>query len=326
MKKKRRKKPKYRLKESAKRFLIYFSVSALLLLYGTIKCTELIKDYQYHQTHEYKLLTIGYTEEETERILNNIDEKYIDKILEEEKKNEFYSSLTKEKYYIKENYEKYLNYYQYHKTTDIKEIIGIINTNSNQEWYTNIKNVDTTKNPILINKYNIISEEYEAQDIIKINLQTSYSNNSANKEVIDAYYEMHEAVKTELNVNLMVVASYRSYKNQAIKYAEYKKVSLEYADTFCERPGHSEHQTGLALDLVSLKNYTQKTFLESEEYKWLQQNAYKYGFIIRYPNEKYKITGYKEPNHFRYVGKDIAKIIHEENITLEEYYAFYIAK
>ena len=103
-------------------------------------------------------------------------------------------------------------------------------------------------------------------------------------------------------------------------YNEYKKVSIEYADTLCSRPGHSEHQTGLVLDLVSTKNQTLTKFIESEEYKWLVNNAHKYGFIIRYPQDKYKITGYKsETNHLRYVGKEFATTLYNEQITLDEY-------
>lgn len=325
MKKKKRRKQGFKLKESVKRFLIYFGVSLLILTYTIIKCSEMIKEYQYHQTQEYKLLTIGYSKSETKSILDNIDTKYIDPIIEEEKINSFYTSLVTNKYYIKDNYKKYLEYYDYHKTTEAKDIVSIINTRANENWYTNTKKTNTKNNPILLNKYNYIEEDYIPENIIKINLQTSYANNSATEETVNAYYEMHSVVKEELGINLMVNASYRTYKNQEIKYAEYKKVSLEYADTFCERAGHSEHQLGIALDLVSTKHYDEKNFLESEEYKWLQENAYKYGFIIRYPKEKYKITGYDEPNHFTYVGTTIAKVIHQEQITLDEYYAFYIA-
>lgn len=326
MKKKKRRKQTFKLKESVKRFLIYFGVSLLIITYTIIKCSEMIKEYKYHQTQEYKLLTIGYSSKETQSILDNIKEKYIDNIIKEEKPNSFYTSLVTNKYYIKDNYKKYLEYYEYHQTTEANDVISIINTRANETWYTNLKKANTNKNPILLNKYNYIEEDYVPDKLIKINLQTSYANNSANEDVVNAYYEMHTATKEETGINLMVIASYRDYDNQERKYAEYKKVSLEYADTFCERAGHSEHQLGIALDLVSTKNYYKNKFIESEEYKWLLDNAYKYGFIVRYPTDKYKITGYDEPNHFTYVGTTISKVIHENKITLDEYYAFYIAK
>jgi D-alanyl-D-alanine carboxypeptidase len=157
-----------------------------------------------------------------------------------------------------------------------------------------------------------------------MNLQTAYANQYATEEVVNAYYEMHAKVKEELGINLMVLYSYRSYEDQEKLYNEYKKVSVEYADTLCSRPGHSEHQTGLTLDLVSTKNQTLTKFIESEEYKWLLNNAHKYGFIIRYPQDKYKITGYKsETNHLRYVGIEFATTLYNEQITLDEYIAYY---
>ena len=326
MAKKRKKKTKYRLKENAKRFLIYFGVCSLILLYAINGCIKRIKEYQYTQTNEYKLLALGYSEKEKDDIIANIDDKYIIEILEEEKVNTFYSSLAGNKYYIKTNYTKYLEYYKYHKTTETKEIISIINTNANQEWYTNTKPTNTKQNPILVNKFYYLEEEYQPNNIININLQTSYNGNKATEETVNAYYEMHAAAKEELGVNLMVNASYRTYSNQEIKYGQYKITSVEFANTYCEKAGHSEHQLGTALDLVSTRQTDEKKFTSTEEYEWLKNNSYKYGFILRYPNDKYKITKHLEDNHFTYVGKTVAKVIYEENITLDEYYAFYIAQ
>lgn len=325
--KRRKKKQKYRLKEEAKRFLVYFGVSALILLYAIVKCNDLIKEYKYQQTHEYKLLELGYTKDETSNLLNSINSKYLDAILAEEETNTFYTSLVSNQYYIKENYEEYLNYYEYHQTTDPKEIIGIINSKANLEWYSKIEKANYDTAPILVNKYYYIDETYEIKNLVNINLQSSYANNKAEEETVNAYYELWTAAKNELGVNLMVSSSYRSFETQTNRYAEFKKVSLEYADTFCARSGHSEHQTGLALDIVSTRNSTRTKFIQSEEYEWLKNNAHKYGFIIRYPDEKFNITGFKdEENHIRYVGPIVAAKIYNENITLEEYYAFYIAK
>ncbi|MDU3805280.1 MAG: M15 family metallopeptidase, partial [Finegoldia magna] len=88
------------------------------------------------------------------------------------------------------------------------------------------------------------------------------------------------------------------------------------------KAGTSEHQTGLAYDLIG-EDYTLKyklDFSKSKEYKWLMDNAYKYGFVLRYPEDKKDITGLSfAPWHFRYVGIDLAKILHDQNLTLEEY-------
>ena len=81
------------------------------------------------------------------------------------------------------------------------------------------------------------------------------------------------------------------------------------------------------MDITSLEHKGQNEFKESEEYAWLKKNCYKYGFILRFPEGKESITGYNNESwHFRYVGNEVAKKIHDENITLDEYYAFYIKK
>ena len=109
----------------------------------------------------------------------------------------------------------------------------------------------------------------------------------------------------EVNVGL-----YRDY---------YKDVAL--IDSVSARPGHSEHQTGLTVDI----NLLSKQFDKTNEYYWMINNSYKYGFILRYPMDKEKLTGYDyEPWHYRYVGRDVALAIHSEDITFDEYYAYYI--
>ena len=95
----------------------------------------------------------------------------------------------------------------------------------------------------------------------------------------------------------------------------------EAADTYSARAGYSEHQTGLAVDIYN-KVLPYTSFEETEEFTWMQENAYKYGFILRFPKDKTNITGYQyESWHYRYVGKEVAKEIHENNLTLEEYLA-----
>ena len=90
------------------------------------------------------------------------------------------------------------------------------------------------------------------------------------------------------------------------------------------KPGYSEHQTGLAYDIGSKST---NVFANSKEYQWMKDNAYKYGFIERFTQKYENLTGFrKEPWHYKYVGKDIAKYIHDNNISFEEYYAVYLDK
>lgn len=126
-------------------------------------------------------------------------------------------------------------------------------------------------------------------------------------------------------VNLVFGSGYRSYALQKQFYDGYvAKDGQAQADTYSARPGHSEHQTGLAVDLTSPggKCHLEICWQETPEGKWAALNAYKYGFILRYPNGKEEVTGYQyEPWHFRYVGKELSNEMHNQKIeTLEEFF------
>lgn len=132
-----------------------------------------------------------------------------------------------------------------------------------------------------------------------------------------AFYEMAEDAEKE-NISLRIVSGFRSYKKQSELYEGYcNERGQEKADTFSARPGHSEHQTGLAMDVNSVYD----SFAYTREAKWLAENCHRYGFIIRYPKGKEDITGYKyESWHIRYVGKELAEKLTAKNLTLEEYF------
>ena len=118
-------------------------------------------------------------------------------------------------------------------------------------------------------------------------------------------------------VKLKIISGFRSYGYQEEIYNIYvKEFGEAKTNTFSAKPGHSEHQTGLAIDICEDSD----KFIGTKEDIWLQQNAHKFGFIIRYPKGKEYITGYKyEPWHLRYLGTKHSKIIYDKNITLEEY-------
>lgn len=141
-------------------------------------------------------------------------------------------------------------------------------------------------------------------------------NPGVDKTAQDALYEMFAAASAE-GLSLWVRSGVRTYADQKWQYNVYvERDGKALADTYSARPGHSEHQTGLAFDLNSL--YT--SFGETAEGKWLAANCHKYGFIIRYPAGKEHITGYMyEPWHVRYVGMDHAPVIYEKGLCLEEY-------
>jgi D-alanyl-D-alanine carboxypeptidase len=126
-------------------------------------------------------------------------------------------------------------------------------------------------------------------------------------------------------IGLKTISSYRSYATQVSTYNKWVNQSGQAAaDTFSARPGHSEHQTGLAVDVGASNNSScdlETCFGNTAEGKWVAANAQNYGFIIRYPNGKDAITGYQyEPWHLRYVGVDVAKAVVASGLTLDQYY------
>lgn len=122
--------------------------------------------------------------------------------------------------------------------------------------------------------------------------------------------------------NLIVGSGYRSYSTQQTIFNNYASQYGEAkANTFSARPGQSEHQTGLGFDVARAdrKCFIDDCFGSMPEAKWIAENSYKYGFIVRYPADKTDITKYQyEPWHLRYVGKDLAKALHESGLTLDE--------
>lgn len=137
-----------------------------------------------------------------------------------------------------------------------------------------------------------------------------------NAEAEAAFYEM-QADASDLGLNLYISSGYRSYDYQAGLYQRYvDRSGKAEADRYSARPGHSEHQTGLAFDLNTISD----EFKDTNEGKWVAENCHKYGFIIRYPEDKESVTGYMyEPWHIRYLGVDTATAVYESGLCLEEY-------
>ncbi len=144
-----------------------------------------------------------------------------------------------------------------------------------------------------------------------------------NVEARDAFEELNAAALLD-GFHFNAFSTYRSYDRQVALYDAYvKRDGKDAADTYSARPGYSEHQSGLAFDIGEVGNeedFADNKFGETEAGKWIAENAHKYGFIMRYPEEKEEVTGYMHESwHFRYVGKKIATEIYNKNETLEEY-------
>ena len=298
----------------------------LILVVGTILGMNFYNDYKYKQTYEYKLIAHGYTKEETEKLLNYFQEETLRKQLLETEKNSVILEFIEEKYYIHNNLDKYLTYKEKNRKTSNTDIVAIINTHQDENAYEEIVESDTAKDILLnVNKYYKLNEDYEPLELTNIPLQYAYADNKLAKVANDAFINMWNAAKED-NLSLIVNTSYRTFKTQETMYENTKAASGgRTADSTVARPGHSDHQTGLSIDVFEINNQSMSTFKDSSAYTWLKENAYKYGFIERYPEGKENITGFTfEPWHWRYVGYEASKTIQEEKITFDEYYAYYV--
>lgn len=254
-------------------------------------------------------------EKKTEEKKNPLEEKYkkLDNINE------------KIDFFIDENIDRYIAYKEKNKDLSNEQVVVDVNIGLDNDYYTNVKeasNLNTTY--ILVNKYNSLSEDFVPNNLKSLDSKYSISGMKMVDVAKDAFEEMSKtALKDKLHI--IAMSTYRSYDYQVNLYNKYaKKDGVDAANTYSAKAGFSEHQTGLAVDVYNGSvNYT--SFEKTKEFTWMQENAHKFGFIMRYPKDKEKETGYKyEAWHYRYVGKEIAEYIHDKNITYDEYYVRFI--
>lgn len=316
---------KRRLKKSAKIGLIIIAVIVVLII-GIIVGVGKYKEHKkYLDSYEYKLQKVGYKDDELSYLLEQ-DNKIKDFVLTKDY-NEHMVDFLKQEYFILENTNEYLDYYNSHSSDKLEHIVSIINVNANHDHYDDtVETKVDDGNIMLVNKYHYLPENYNPTDIVDVKNWYCYGENKIKSEVYQKFIEMFDAAKADGN-KIIISSGYRTYDEQKETYDSYvDRYGVKKADSLAARPRFSEHETGLTLDITT-GNATKDTFEDTEEFKWLQENAYKYGFILRYPKDKEDITGYAyEPWHYRYVGVDIATKIHELDITFDEYYAYYIAQ
>ena len=196
-------------------------------------------------------------------------------------------------------------------STDIKVII------KKKKKVVEVKKEEEKKNYEVVNRDGI----YYVEDLMVVNktysLPDGYNPGGLSDEFMDAFYEMQAHAELD-GIELWIQSGYRSYYTQEIIYNNYVSMDgVERADTYSSRPGHSEHQSGLAADL----NNPDEEFNGTAAAEWIKNNCYKYGFIVRFPEGKEDSTGYiYESWHIRYVGKEWAKKITESGKSFEEYF------
>lgn len=275
-------------------------------------------------TLHYKEL--GYTENEIEKLKNSLTAYQLATIINDQIPKEILIPYFEHKYF---NFDNLYDYEQIRirNNFNFKEAINYFNhPHLMSSFYQSmVPALNTNSYLVLVNKNYYLSEDYRPINLTYAKDLNLLIPKDINRNLIE--YETYLSLiklfndAEKNNLYLYLSSGYRSYQKQASVYENY---ALHYpnADLFSARAGHSEHQTGLAVDITcqSINFQLIEDFENTKEGKFIENNAYKYGFIIRYPKEKVHLTGYNyEPWHLRYVGLKIAKVIHNENITLEEY-------
>lgn len=184
---------------------------------------------------------------------------------------------------------------------------------------------DPTNIWTLVNKQRAIPETYVPPELIVTGLPTRANATSDEKRVrqtIDGpLTQMFNAAQKQGHA-LMIGSAYRSADTQRQLFNTYvAQAGFEEANKYSAHPGHSEHQTGLAVDIstVSQQCYLSECFIDTADGQWLAENAHLYGFHLRYPKGKEDITGYNfEPWHYRYVGVELATALHKSGLTLDQ--------
>lgn len=204
-----------------------------------------------------------------------------------------------EEYTILKYLNRYVKYGKKKKNFSTNQVVTYVNNNKDKKEY-NYESADKSKKElILVNNYYSLNLDYIPKDLV--NIDEKYGTGLLNKEVYKQFKTMYnDALKDK--VELKIIRGYVYY---------WEEYSLNLSDSKkYPRPGFSDNQTGLGIEL--------------ESNNWLKDNAYKYGFILRYPDKYYKYTNISNDNYYRYVGKEVSEYLHEHDITFDEYYEYYI--
>ena len=279
-----------------------------------------------------KLLDLGYKNKDINTFYEKVP-KSIDVITSNKYDKNIINYISLD-YFKEENLDRYINYdfidtKSVYDTTILKEkynyedTVTFVNAYLDKDYYSNdipLSKDKASKLDVIVNKYYKLDKDYEPEDLTVINSKFASGTQKLRKEAADKFEEMASDMLKE-NLKIYAGSTYRSYSYQEGLYNRYvKKDGFKEAETYSARAGYSEHQLGLAVDIVNGKwNYLSEG---DKEYTWLINNSYKYGFILRYPHESEYITGYVfEDWHFRYLGIELATKVYESKLTYDEYIA-----
>lgn len=228
-------------------------------------------------------------------------------------------------YYKNNNIKRYQDYQKLNSNLSVADIVTRVNLNLDLPFYTNTKEAKLTNTfYTLVNKYNYLREDFVPNNLVE--LETPYAREGIYlvKSARDKFYELVKKASEE-GLTIRAISAYRGYTYQKRLYDKYvENDGIAKADTYSARPGFSDHQTGLVVDVDNSIN-SFEGFTNTKEYQWMLANSYKYGFILRYPEGKEAITGYQfESWHYRFVGVKLAKKIKASNLTFDEYFTRYL--
>ena len=265
------------------------------------------------------LIKVGYTNNEINIILSHGTDESVTEFAKR-KKIRYLEEFFSVDYAKLENYDRYVNYSD-ETGEDEETTVLFVNLDLDKEDYVDTIETKEFSTKMLVNKHRYLSDSFEPNDLMDIPSEyASEDDFKASRIAFNAYKKMSDAAKSE-GYEIVINSAYRSYSDQEEIIEYYKNAyGQNYVDKYVAKAGYSEHQTGLAFDIGS-RNVN--VFADSKEYEWMQENAYKYGFILRFSKKYESVTGFRnEPWHYRYVGVDIATYIHEhKNIPFEYYYA-----
>lgn len=279
-----------------------------------------------------KLLNLGYSSKDINAIYEKIPNSV--SIISTSKYNKDIINIMNLSYFKIDNLKRYLDYdimevksiydiSNIKKDFNYEDVVTYVNANLDKEYYSSdnlISNEDASKIDVLVNKYHKLDENYEPSDLTIIDSKYASGTQKLRKEAQIKFEEMASDMAKE-NLKIYAGSTYRSYTYQKGLYDRYvKKDGFAAAETYSARSGYSEHQLGLAVDIVNGKwDYLSEN---DKEYDYLVRNSYKYGFILRYPRGSEYITGYMfEDWHFRYLGVELATKVFNSGLTYDEYIA-----
>lgn len=280
-----------------------------------------------YQNHEHLIRNIntlikkGYSNDNISMILAHGSDSDVTEFAKRDKINylEEFFSLP---YAKLSNYDRYVDYSNETGEDDETTVLAV-NLDMDKENYEDPVIVTDFSTDMVVNKHRSLTKDFEPDDLVSIDEEYAADDTQAGSRIaVNAFIEMYKDAQKE-GYDLVINSSYRSYQDQEEVCNTYRDLYGDnYVTNYVAMPGFSEHQTGLSFDIGSKDT---NVFAESDEYTWIQENAHKYGFIQRFPEEYEAVTGFRaEPWHYRYVGKKIASYIYENNISFEEYYALFL--